>query len=168
MKKNTAVYHYVDEIINIDTAETYMIASDKVQTFANDTTALRAFFSEKSIKSGLWKETILYYHEICHLYHCYPLRLGIAERIFSKDRIFYLPVLCMEIDGVYHHVEYHNNWLCLDCRRTCPVFLHLPDSEHMLYQDPFSVERPKQFQHITCQQCGHLLQGYLLPADEIS
>ena len=149
MIKNTAVYHYVDEIINIDTVQTYLIDLDKTEKFADDRKALRAFFSEKSIERGFWKRTILYYSEICRFYHFYPLRLGIAERIFSEDNILYLPVICMKIDGVYHHVKYHDSWLCKQCQSTYRVFMHLPDAEIDVYQDPYHIERPQQFQHIT-------------------
>ena len=151
---------YLYQKVNIHGLDTYILAPEKYDELLEDEEALnnlpihRALVElvKGDIRTAKTVKNVKLYVAICHNNHV--------------PKPFWLPVHCMEKDGVWYHVVYNEYWFCRDCRQdNGPVLFALVETgEHTIYAglDWRKIPIPEMFQHHRCQKCGHLLQGHFL------
>lgn len=148
---------YLYQKVNIYGIDTYIFAPEKYDELLKDEETLNNLpfyreFVEQYIKTAQKVKNVKLYFALCHNNHV--------------PKPFWLPVHCLERDGVLYHVVYREYWMCRDCGQEMgPVLLALVETgESTIYAglDWRKIPIPNFFQHHRCEKCGHLLQGHLM------
>lgn len=149
----TEISKYFEITINIDGTETIIVKKGLEESFLKSE-IVGEYFSDNIIGN------LLYIPTVCDKYN---LRFGIL-RLKTNYKTWNIAVLCMLIDGEFHHVFYKENWLCRECRhnngRVLMPFFESGDSVMLTYIDCWKM--PKIFNKMPCKNCGKILQNHIM------
>lgn len=138
----TEISKYFESTININGTETIIVKKGLEESFLKSET-FSEYFSDNIINM------LLYIPNVCDNYN---LRFGIL-RLKTNYKMWNIAVLCMLIDGEFHHVFYKENWLCRECRhnngRVLMPFFESGDSVMLPYID--CSKMPKIFNKMPCK-----------------
>lgn len=147
----TEISKYFESTININGTETIIVKKGLEESFLKSET-FGEYFSDNIIKM------LLYIPTVCNKYN---LRFGIL-RLKTNYKTWNIAVLCMLIDGEFHHVFYKENWLCRECRHdNGRVLMPFVENGDSVMLNGYS-EVPKVFTKKPCKNCGKILQNHIM------
>lgn len=139
---------YFDCMININGTETLIVKK------GFETDFIKSDLIHKYLTNGVI-DMLSYYPILCDKYNLY---FGILC-VKTDYKIWYTAVLCMYVDGEFHHVFYKDNWICRECRfDNGSVLMPYFESDGTVK----SVKIPYVFNRVPCKNCGKTLQNHIM------